>query len=318
MALCQDGVGDECNSGRAMTFIGVGIGVVILVALMAVLFKPRPEAPPSKAPRTAKLVAPAAPSADAERILARMKAMAAPTVMMTATASEGFSKLGGDPELPQGMDWPIGPEGPLAFLAQVDLAGARLAGGPDWLPKDGRLYVFGDDRYGMRDQLRIVFSMAQAGPPLAPPPTQKRGWRRPERRVGFSAHTSLPSLDWLGEDIRRIDVSDGDLEELSDLPGLEFGDGPHHRLGGYPMEIQEERLPVYAECEARGMEYRANLPVPPDIERAAADWRLLVQIDSDSDLKMNWGDGGQFYVLIREQDARARDFSQTVTLSQTY
>lgn len=300
-----------------MTFVGLALGVIILVGLVVVLFKPRPEAPPAKAPRTAKSATQDAKSADAERILTRMRAMAAPTLLMTPATSAGFSKLGGDPELPSHMAWPAGPEGPLGFLAQIDLAAARRAGGPDWLPNEGAIHVFCDDRFGMRDQIRIIFSAAATGAPVEPPANQKRGWRHPERRVDFSAHTSLPSLDWLGEDVRKIDVSDHDLEELSDLPGVELGDGPHHRLGGYPIEIQEEQLPVYAECEARGLEYRANAPVPPDIARAAADWRLLIQIDSDPELRMNWGDGGQFYVLIREQDARAGDFSQTVTLSQT-
>jgi hypothetical protein len=301
-----------------MTLVGAVIGVIILIGLMVVLFKPRPDAPPAKEPKTAKPATLGSKSGDAERILARRKAMAAPTLLMTPATSEGFSKLGGDPELPSGVNWPLGPEGPLGFLAQVDLTATRHAGGPDWLPSEGAIYVFYDDRFGMRDQIRIVFSAIEAGPPIKPPANQRRGWRRPERRVGFSLHTSVPSLDWLGEDVRKIDLSDGDLDGLSNLPGVELGDGPHHRLGGYPMEIQEEQLPVYAECEARSLEYRANALTPPDIEQAAADWRLLIQIDSDSALKMNWGDGGQFYVLIREQDARAGDFSQTVTLSQTY
>jgi uncharacterized protein YwqG len=300
-----------------MTLLGVLIGVILLIGLAVVLGKPRPEAPPENTHKISRSTISAPKSGDAARILARMKTMAAPTLLMKAAAS-GFSKLGGDPELPRGMDWPIGPDGALAFLAQVDLAAARDAGGPDWLPPKGALYVFGDERFGMRDQIRIVFSTAEAGPHCEPPANQKRGWRRPERRVGFSAHPSLPSLDWLGEDVREIDLSDGDLEELSDLPGLELGDAPHHRLGGYPIEIQEEQLPISAEYEARGLESRASTPVPPDIEQAAADWRMLIQIDSDPGLKMNWGDGGQFYVLIREQDARAGDFSQTVTLSQTY
>jgi hypothetical protein len=300
-----------------MTLLGVLVGVIVLIGLAVVLFKPRPEAPSANTSKINRPTRSGAKSGDAERILARMKTMAAPTLLMK-TAASGFSKLGGDPELPRGMDWPIGPDGALAFLAQVDLEAARDAGGPDWLPGKGALYVFCDERFGMRDQIRIVFSTTEAGPPCEPPANQKRGRRRPERRVGFSAHPSLPSLDWLGEDVREIDLSEDDLEELSDLPGIELGDAPHHRLGGYPVEIQEEQLPIYAECEARSLEYRASTPVPSAIEQAAADWRMLIQIDSDPELEMNWGDGGQFYVLIREQDARARDFSQTVTLSQTY
>ena len=44
-------------------------------------------------------------------------------------------------------------------------------------------------------------------------------------------------------------------------------------------------------CEllARGMDpYKTPEPTPA-IERAAKSWRLLLQIDSDKGLKMNWG-----------------------------
>lgn len=296
-----------------MSLLGVVLGVVVLGGLAALLFRSRSGG--AKPERTGE---PRENSEDTERILARMKAMGEPTLLMEPATSGAFSKLGGDPELPAGMAWPQGPEGPLAFLAQISLADARRAGAPDWLPGEGAIYAFGDDRYGMRDQIRIVISNGEAGPPVEPPANQKRGWRRPERRVDFTLRSSLPSLDWLNEDVRKIDVSDDDLDELADLPALELGKEPHHRIGGYPVEIQEDCLPVQAECEARGLPYKAKAAVPPDIERAAADWRLLLQIDSDRALKMNWGDGGQFYVLIREADARAGDFSQTVTLSQTY
>jgi uncharacterized protein YwqG len=43
---------------------------------------------------------------------------------------------------------------------------------------------------------------------------------------------------------------------------------------------------------------------------APADWRLLLQLDTDNDAGMMWGDTGTLYFWIREQDARAGDFSK--------
>ena len=45
---------------------------------------------------------------------------------------------------------------------------------------------------------------------------------------------------------------------------------------------------------------------------------MLLQIDSDSDLKMNVGDGGRLYVVIREWGARRAEFSRTNSLWQAY
>jgi uncharacterized protein YwqG len=108
------------------------------------------------------------------------------------------------------------------------------------------------------------------------------------------------------------------LDELSGLSDA-FGDQIQHRIGGYPSEIQDEQMAISCELMRRGLppEY-AGTEITPAIERASKQWRLLLQIDSDPALTMNWGDGGRLYVFIREKDARAGDFSRTVTISQTY
>ena len=61
-----------------------------------------------------------------------------------------------------------------------------------------------------------------------------------------------------------------------------------------------------------------GVDVAPDVAQALQSWRLLLQIDSDPALKMNWGDGGRLYVFIREEHAKAADFSRTATLFQCY
>lgn len=229
-----------------------------------------------------------------------------------------FSKLGGEPDLPQGAAWPYIGGRPLAFLVQLDLVEVRAAGGPGWLPETGRLWAFNDkEGYGGRDHLRVLF--ASTDPPIArrpfPVELQKRH-RYGERPVDFHRMTSIPSLDWLGVDVEEIDVVGRDLDELADAPGADFGNEPQHRIGGYPAEIQDERMAITAELLARGLDRAAE--ITPAIERAAREWRLLLQIDSDPALGMNFGDAGRLYVFIKEKHARAGDFSKTVSNWQTY
>lgn len=254
----------------------------------------------------------------AAALLRRMRRLARPTLLLIPTQEPGFSKFGGAPELPEGLEWPANGGRPLAFVAQIELAVLRDHGGPEWLHHDGRLYAFVDEtRYGFADVVRILRS--------GEPPSQGRaaptGTPTPfgERRLGFQAYDSIPSLDWLGVDLREFDVSPDELDKVASAPDEPFGDEIQHRIGGYPSEIQDERMSISCELMRRGLpsEYEGTV-ITPAIERAAKQWRLLLQVDSDPALKMNWGDGGRLYVFIREKDALAGDFSRTVTLSQTY
>lgn len=258
----------------------------------------------------------ASPTAFA-RLRARLRRMARPTLLLTPAQPPAFSKLGGEPEMRVGATWPTGAHGPLAFVAQLDLAEVRAAGGPDWLPETGALWFFNDDqRYGFADHVRVMFSPDGERALVAPPSALERRHRFDERRVGFLPMTSVPSLDWLGVDPAEANLSDEELDELADAPDAEFGDELQHRIGGYPSEIQDSRMAVECEHLARGLPADAE---PTDaVLRAARSWRLLLQVDSDPQLGMNWGDGGRLYVFVREQHAQAGKFGKTVSLWQTY
>ena len=65
------------------------------------------------------------------------------------------------------------------------------------------------------------------------------------------------------------------------------------------------------------LSYRDGQPAAPDDARAVharypllqpAQWRLLLQIDSEHDIAL--GDSGQIQVVIRESDLRARRFER--------
>jgi uncharacterized protein YwqG len=266
----------------------------------------------------------AAHTEDFLKVRRRMKRGEQPTLLLGEAPSPGFSKLGGDPELPAGTIWPSNERGPLTFLAQVDLAEVHAGGGPGWLPQTGALYAFAEaDGGGGDGQAAVVLfvpELSKAETTSPPAGLPKFGARFEERRVGLQTFTSFPSLDSLGVDVRELNVEDDELDELSDLPTSEFPDIPLHRLGGHPNEIQESRMTLECELGSRGLDTETIFDgdVEPKILRASKSWRLLFQIDSDPDLGMMWGDAGMLYILIREADARAGDFSKTWLISQSH
>ena len=123
----------------------------------------------------------------------------------------------------------------------------------------------------------------------------------------------------VGERAVEVDADERAFEALWSIGDAPAPDEVQHRIGGYPNEIQPARLAVECEHLSRGLPPPLwNDRIRPDVEQSSQDWRLLLQIDSDPDLKMNFGDAGRLYVFIRETDARARDFSRTVARWQTY
>lgn len=294
-------------------FLGLLIGLLGLLALSLSGTLVR-AAIPFRQSSKRTVVTPNAPAA----IKGRMARLARPSLLMTPSKQLGFSQLGGAPQLPENLPWPANTGAAHAFLAQFSLAEVRAAGGPDWLGEDGRIYAFYDDRrMGFADLVSIVHSRDAPGPAASPPADMPAELRFPESRVSFLAFKSVPSLDWLGVDLRELNEK-ADWEALDALSDSPFADQPQHRIGGYPDEIQEERMSVSCERLWRGLHQYSGEASTPAIERASKAWRLLLQIDSDPALKMNWGDGGRLYVFIREKDARAGDFSKTVTLFQCY
>jgi hypothetical protein len=264
-----------------------------------------PSLPRTRAPETAQLVA-------------RLRRLVRPTLLLVPAKEPGFSKLGGDPELPPDLEWPSGYERPRTFLAQIDLGALTPDPAIDWLPETGRLYAFYDpDGHGCADVVRILHSTEPPASAVAAPAGTR--WRFPERRVAFEHLTSAPSLDWLGLDPTELGLDEDQFLALRTIADAPPPDDVQHRIGGYPNEIQPERMWLSCEHMARDLPDPVwGMDMPPAIARAAKEWRLLLQIDSDDALKMNFGDGGRLYVFIRERHARAADFSKTVSLWQTY
>lgn len=289
------------------------IAVLVALAVISGLIHAARDEAERKRRRAAGLGSPA------KQLLSRIKRLVRPTLLLVPAKESGFSKLGGYPELPAEVGWPAGEKGPRFFVAQIDLAAFQGHVQFDWLPENGRIYAFYDEeRHGCADVVRVLYSAQSPGSASEAPPGLARIF--PERRVAFMVFSSAPSLEWLNIDPTEVDMDlsdeDGPLAKMADAPPP---DELQHRIGGYPNEIQPETMRLVCEHMARGLTLpKYGETAPPAIERSSKQWRLLLQVDSDPGLNMNWGDGGRLYVFIRQKDGQAADFSKTVAIWQTY
>ena len=85
----------------------------------------------------------------------------------------------------------------------------------------------------------------------------------------------------------------------------------HHRLLGHPQVVQNA---MELECQLVTNGIYCGSPEGYEcderktLEAGAADWRLLLQIDSDDEPGWMWGDVGRIYFWIKQQDLALRCF----------
>ena len=248
-----------------------------------------------------------------------MRSRAQPAIVLEQAEGRTVCRLGGYPYLPAATDWPDRKGRPLSFIAELDLTALRAVGGPDWLPASGLLHLFFDveeEPWGFdpadRDGWKVIMTGAASPRPMPHPLglSRDRGFA-PIALAGRAALT-YPTTE-------RLDLPSGvsgtfEFEPVQDFMDADLGDGPRHQVGGYPSPIQNDGMELEAQLASNGI-YVGGPDGYSDervaaLEAGAGDWRLLLQIDSDAAAGIMWGDTGTLYVWVREQDARARDFSR--------
>lgn len=228
----------------------------------------------------------------------------------------GASRLGGTPDLPAGVGWPLNAGQPLACLLQLrlrDLAGLPAAAdlpfdGTLWWFTDPGLRTYGDDP-AQRDAWRVLYVPGD-GPALAatsfPAALAPAACFAPAALTCAATATlperptlELPDLTWTPAEQRAYEDWYGDLITAH---------APRHQLLGDPLTLQDDMRP---QCQ----QMTAGAPDPADPQ--ARRWRLLAQIDSEPAAGLILPDGGLLYLWLTADDLRARDFSRVWQIMQT-
>ena len=123
--------------------------------------------------------------------------------------------------------------------------------------------------------------------------------------------TSLPSIwdtSWLeGLGMRR---KQRDAYEDISMSLLDDS-GCLHQFMGYDTPVQqpacEDAVQAVNGCYQGG---KFNKKKWKAVQHQVSEWRLLLQVDSDSDLDVMWGDLGAIYFVIRNDDLLQRRFDR--------
>jgi uncharacterized protein YwqG len=249
-----------------------------------------------------------------------------------AAIGMGDSRIGGLPDVPPDFEWPRwmptntrdqfphpGRPAPLGFIAQIDMS--HVPPVDDALPVSGWLCFFYDrycEPWGFdpadRGCCRVTYadcdrsSLSRAEPPSDADPDHVAHPCLVEAHAELTLPDDMPDLEYGTPEYESYRSLWDDLTADSGLT--------HHRLLGHPQLVQN---PMERECQlASNGVYCGNSVFPEQekvraLEAGAADWRLLLQIDTDEEGPgWMWGDVGRIYFWIRRQDLAARRFTDVI------
>ncbi len=170
-------------------------------------------------------------------------------------------------------------------MAQVNLAEVTSLDSAGLLPKSGLLSFFYGAFDSSEDRCAVIFN--EPDMPLTRrrfPSALDDADRYAAVPVTAQAQLTLPTdpPTWLTES--ELDAYNNELYKI--------GDGRNHHLLGHPEPVQHDP--------------RCN------------DLILLLQVDSDDDARMAWGDAGRLYYLIELQNLRAQQFKATHCAQQSH
>lgn len=215
------------------------------------------------------------------------------------------SKFGGTPYWPHDMVYPMTPEGkPLTLLAQIRFD--EIIEPLEGYPTTGMLqfFIYNDDLYGMdfdeltnQNTFRVVFHEHVDEDPASwlgniPQSDDEYFLVNEECSLTFKlCEEIMPMSDYrfnLAFSLEEI-CSEEELDDVAEEFWREHS-GMGHKLGGYPYFTQWD--------PREGSIYE--------------DYELLLQLDTDNNVGIMWGDVGVGNFFIRPEDLRKRDFSKVL------
>lgn len=234
-------------------------------------------------------------------------------------ATVGASRLGGIPDLATGTEWPTGPDGPLSFIAQINLAEVTDVMPSSGLPATGLLAFFYDavsqSAWGFAPGDDASWSVIYSHDVVACVPTSWPDDLSDDGRfrsvaLGMAHEIAFPAAESF--DVERLGIEfpwstyGRVLGEADDLVSRLLGN-PDPVQGDMQVECQLASNGVYC-----GDGNYLKSPEAQALIPGAGSWRLLLQIDSHEDeTGMMWGDVGRLYFWIKGGDLASQKWDAT-------
>jgi uncharacterized protein YwqG len=249
-----------------------------------------------------------------------------PAILIQASESRSFNKIGGFPNLPDSTQWPLWKGEPLTFLCQIDLACLPNDDSFPAYPKSGLLFFFNDKAqrawgFDPNDlgSHKVIYIKGDPGSYNTTIPVQiDPGSVYQEKYISFSKIQTYP--DCSDERIKRLNLNKSQLEKYLELCSSAFGSLPQHQFFGYQNPVQSNDMDLECQLVTHGL-YCGNSsgyhdPRRKSLEPGRNQWTLLLQIDSEDENGMMWRDLGKLYYWIPKEDLKKGNFNNVWVILQ--
>ena len=252
-------------------------------------------------------------------LLQRLEPFRLPALHLVGTEGPTNSRLGGQPLVPIGFEWPHFEGKQLPFIAQIDLEALPETEGIPRLPSSGLLSIFCDfeaSEWGEDPDAKESWRVFHFNVPMSElvaaqyPEELEEACRSIPKYIGFKPVSAFPPT--VSPEISKIFLEEN-VENDYEVFEFPYEGQPMHHLFGHPELEQDYDIRESCERGYRRIPYDAPEPeYPSEIEEfkaAQSQWKLLVQIHSDRDAGFMWGDFGKLYFCIREEDLAVANFN---------
>lgn len=254
--------------------------------------------------------------------------LAAPAVHVVKIDAPSRSHFGGSPNLPAELAWPVRDGTRLGFLARLSLSEIRRAHAIEWLPEAGALLFFYDMEkqpwgFDPKDRGSWAVLLAPDLPgPISQPEVRKNRDASvlPHRNAAFRRIDALPSTD--RDAVSALELSDKESDLYCELATSVFQQEPTHQMAGFPSPVQGDGMELECQLVSNGLycgDAKGYADTRADaLGAGAANWRLLLQFDTDDEMDVMWGDAGVVYYWVEEHQARAGRFENAWLILQCH
>jgi len=141
-----------------------------------------------------------------------------------------------------------------------------------------------------------------------------------KKSITFRPVESFP--DCQDDRIDALNLTDVQGDQYCDVSTAVFQGEPAHHLLGYPAPVQGNDMDLECQLVSNGLycgdASGYNSPQRKALEAHRSDWVLLLQLDTDDDVGMMWGDSGMLYFWIKKNDLEEARFENCWMILQCY